>query len=102
MNFNEYYQQYLLKHQNKWCRRLHILGQLMTILYIVFVFWLMFSFSLWFFPLFIFTPFIIYFFAWPSHFIFEKNTPAAFKNPWLAKLSDWRMMWDILRGRIPF
>ena len=46
-------------------------------------------------------PFVVYPFAWSGHFLFEHNKPAAFKNPWLAKLSDWRMLFDILRGKIP-
>jgi hypothetical protein len=37
-----------------------------------------------------------------GHLYFEKNEPAAFKNPVLAKLSDWRMLWDIMRGKISF
>ena len=27
MTFEEYYQHYLSLHQNKWCRRLHVIGQ---------------------------------------------------------------------------
>lgn len=48
------------------------------------------------------TPFIVYPFAWTGHFYFEKNTPAAFKNPLWAKASDWVMLFDILRGKISF
>jgi hypothetical protein len=45
-------------------------------------------------------PFIIYPFAWTGHYLFEKNEPAAFKDPWKAKMADWMMFWDILRGKI--
>ena len=48
------------------------------------------------------TPFIVYPFAWTGHFYFEKNKPAAFKNPVWAKVSDWVMLFDILRGKISF
>jgi len=44
--------------------------------------------------------FVIYPFAWSGHYFFEKNTPAAFKNPLYAKISDWIMFKDILLGRI--
>ena len=37
MTFSEYYQYYLLLHQNKWTRRLHVFGQLATILFVLVV-----------------------------------------------------------------
>lgn len=98
MTFKEYYQHYLSLHQNKTCRRLHVLGQLVTIAFVsVIVYnggWLWFLLPL--------APFVVYPFAWSGHFYFEKNKPAAFKNPLMAKLSDWVMLFDILRGKIPF
>jgi len=48
----------------------------------------------------IFTPFIIYPFAWSGHFFFEKNKPAAFSNPLWAKACDWLMMRDILLNNL--
>lgn len=102
MKFNDYYKHYLSLHQNKWCRRLHMLGQLATIVYICLIGYLSFAATAYYLPLFLLTPTIVYPFAWMGHFIFEKNSPAAFRNPWLAKLSDARMTFDILRGRIPF
>jgi hypothetical protein len=35
MSMKEYYEVYLTLHQNKICRRLHVLGQIMTIFWIV-------------------------------------------------------------------
>ena len=96
MNMKEYYEMYLTLHQNKICRRLHVLGQIMTLLWIAGCLWYGFF---WFLFL---TPFIVYPFAWSGHFFFEKNQPAAFKDPVKAKISDWMMLWDILRGKIPF
>lgn len=95
MDFNTYYQEYLAKHQNLWCRRLHIIGNLVTLVYIGVVldhlspWWLLLA------------PFIIYPFAWSGHFFIEGNFPAAFKNPIRAKMADWRMIWDTIKGRIP-
>ena len=92
-NFSEYYQHYLSLHKNKWCRRLHVLGQLFTIAFVA----LSLNVSLW---LLIASPFVVYPFAWSGHYFFEKNEPAAFKNPLWAKLSDWVMLKDILTGKI--
>ena len=94
MTFAEYYEHYLTLHQNKWCRRLHALGQLATILFVgVCLYshaWL----------LLLFTPFVVYPFAWSGHYFFERNEPAAFKNPLWAKASDWVMLKDMLTGKI--
>jgi len=96
MTFNEYYQYYLTLHQNKWCRRLHILGQLGTVGYvsltIYFGWWIMLLGA----------PFIVYPFAWTGHYVFEKNTPAAFSRPLWAKACDWVMLKDVIIGKIKF
>tara|TARA_B100000963_G_scaffold229485_1_gene200151 strand:- start:1448 stop:1738 length:291 start_codon:yes stop_codon:yes gene_type:complete len=94
MTFSEYYEHYLTLHTNKWCRRLHVLGQLFTIAFVV----LVINYSLY--PLLILGPFIVYPFAWSGHFYFEKNKPAAFSRPIWAKACDWIMLKDILIGRI--
>ena len=94
MKMKEYYEMYLSLHQNKICRRLHVLGQFMTILWIV----LCVKFGYYWFL--ILTPFIVYPFAWSGHFFFEKNQPAAFKDPVKAKISDWIMLKDIAIGKI--
>lgn len=93
-NMNEYYQYYLTLHQNAWCRRLHVLGQLVTISYVLFCLlghrWL----------LILLTPLIIYPFAWSGHYFFEKNKPAAFSSPLRAKLADWMMLRDYFLGKV--
>ena len=102
MTFKEYYQMYLTLHQNKWNRRLHVLGQLFTIGYFILCVYLTFWKSLFFLPLFIASPFVVYPFAWSGHLFIEKNKPAAFKNPLWAKASDWVMLKDIITGKIKF
>lgn len=94
MNFNEYYKYYLTLHQNIWNRRLHVLGQLLTVYYV----WLCLTTI----PIYaiLLAPFIIYPFAWTGHFLFEKNKPAAFTNPLYAKASDWVMLKDWFLGKI--
>jgi len=94
MSFKEYYQYYLALHQNKWNRRLHVLGNLTTVAFVA----LCILQSLWF--VLLLTPFIVYPFAWTGHFFFEKNKPAAFSNPLWAKACDWVMLKDIFTGKI--
>jgi len=93
-NLEEYYKYYLSLHQNKYCRRLHFIGQCVTIVYTMLVFmsssWLMLALA----------PFVIYPFAWSGHYFYEKNAPAAFSSPIKAKISDWIMFKDILLGRL--
>ena len=94
MKFTEYYQHYLTLHQNKWCRRLHVLGQLATILTAMYIFytqtwWLLLA-----------LPFVVYPFAWSGHFFFEKNEPAAFSHPLWAKACDWVMLKDMITGKV--
>jgi hypothetical protein len=96
LTFWEYYEYYLTLHQNKWTRRLHVLGQLFTIMFIV----VCVNLKLW--PLLLLSPFVVYPFAWSGHYFFEKNKPAAFKNPLWAKVCDWIMLKDIIIGKIPF
>tara|TARA_Y100000310_G_C20053073_1_gene521480 strand:+ start:88 stop:390 length:303 start_codon:yes stop_codon:yes gene_type:complete len=93
---NEYYKYYLTLHQNKNCRRLHFLGQAVTLVYII----TLMTAGLW--GWLLFAPFVVYPFAWSGHFIFEKNEPAAFTNPIKAKISDFMMCRDILLGKIEF
>ena len=93
MTLNEYYEYYLTLHQNKWCRRLHVLGQFATILFLIYCF----TNNLFLLAL---SPFIVYPFAWSGHYFFEKNEPAAFKDPIKAKICDWIMLKDIMTGKI--
>lgn len=100
MTFKQYYQMYLTLHKNKWNRRLHVLGQLVTIMYLILSIYLSFYKSLVFLPMFIALPFVVYPFAWFGHLYIEKNKPAAFRNPIWAKAADWVMLKDIILGKI--
>ena len=94
MNLNQYYEHYINLHQNPKCRLLHFLGQLATIMFLIFIIykksWLMI----------LVVPLIVYPFAWSGHYFFENNKPAAFSNPIYAKISDWIMFKEILLGRL--
>ena len=93
MEMKEYYEYYLTLHQNPKCRLLHYTGQWATIFFVV---WSLIN--NWY--LLVLAPFIIYPFAWSGHYFFEKNKPAAFRDPVKAKISDWLMFRDIFLGRI--
>jgi hypothetical protein len=96
MTFKQYYQHYLTLHQNKTCRRLHILGQVVTIAFTILILYNMYWYLI---PL---VPFVVYPFAWSGHFFFEKNKPAAFSKPLWAKACDWIMLKDVLTGKLEF
>jgi len=92
--FKDYYKYYLTLHQNKVCRRLHVVGQLATISLLTYVLYT----QVW--VLLLLVPLIVYPFAWVGHIFFEKNKPAAWSNPLWAKASDWLMLKDWILGRI--
>jgi hypothetical protein len=41
-----------------------------------------------------------YAFAWFSHFVIEKNKPATFKYPLWSFISDYKMVFYMLTGRM--
>ncbi len=92
--FKEFYQYYLSKHQNKVCRRLHLLGLFVAVGLFGFAlfspYWLLCACA----------PLAGYPFAWTGHLLFEKNQPATWTNPLFSFLADLRMTWDIARGKI--
>jgi hypothetical protein len=94
MTFKKYYEYYLTLHQNKTNRRLHIVGQCVTLLTLVGAIllksWL----------LLLLTPVVIYPFAWTGHLFFEKNSPAAWSKPLWAKACDWVMLKDVLTRKL--
>jgi len=94
LTFKEYYEYYLTLHQNKWTRRLHVLGQLVTIIFIIGTILT----QIW--ALLLLAPFVVYPFAWSGHYFFEKNLPAAFSRPAWAKACDWIMLKDIVTGKL--
>ena len=98
-DFNEYYDYYLTLHQKRATKLFHIVGNLTTIFYIIIIIYLS-MLNLFWLPMILLSPFIVYPFAWYSHLFIEKNKPAAWSNPLWAKLCDWRMIYEVFIGKI--
>ena len=93
-NYNEFYCFYLTEHRNINSRRLHAVGSSLGI-----YFWAKairkrkakyLAYGL----------LSGYACAWVGHFFHEHNKPASFKQPLYSFISDWRMLSDIVRGRL--
>lgn len=97
MTFDDYYHYiYLPVHTQFMTRLCHLIGNLATVAWVVAV--LATSMSLWWLLL---TPFVVYPFAIPSHYLFEKMPPALFSgSPLKAKYSDVRMCYEWVTGKL--
>lgn len=93
-SFREFYPYYLGEHADVRCRRLHFAGSWVVLLVVVVA---LVSGNAWWLVL---APVAGYGFAWVGHYVFEKNRPATFTHPLYSLMGDWRMFWDILRGRV--
>jgi hypothetical protein len=92
--FHDFYPFYLGEHANRTCRRLHFAGTSIAAALLIAALlterWWLLALAL----------VQGYGFAWVGHFFFEHNRPATFKYPWFSFMGDWRLWWDMLRGRI--
>jgi hypothetical protein len=93
-SFAEFYPFYLSEHHNRISRRWHFVGSAVVLMLLIAglimqrwrLLWLM--------------PVAGYGCAWIGHFFFEKNRPATFRYPLYSLIGDWRLFFDILRGRV--
>lgn len=92
----DFYQFYLSEHTHRTSRRLHFIGSSIVVLLVVSALVLQ---AWW---LLLVALIQAYGFAWVGHFFFELNRPATFQHPLKSFVSDWRMWWEILTGKIPF
>jgi len=92
--YSEFYRFYLTEHKNKTSRMLHFIGTFLVFVMIFLAIYLELSY-LWY-----LVPVVGYGFAWVGHYFFEKNKPATFKYPLWSLISDFKMFFDLLFGRI--
>jgi hypothetical protein len=93
-NYAEFWDFYVSEHSKPLTRWLHFIG---TSLGIVLALFFLARGQWYFFPIF----FIVgYGFAWYSHFFIEKNKPASFRFPFWSLISDFKMMWYMVIGRM--
>jgi len=95
-NFEEFYPYYLEEHKKKGTRITHFIG---TTLFFI---WLA-SAAINAAPLHVlYGAITAYFFAWIGHFFIEKNKPATFQYPLMSLRGDFKLYFDILRGKQGF
>ena len=85
---------YLREHSHPANRRMHFVGTTLALLIIALV--ILNENYLWL----IAFPIVGYGFAWVGHFKIEKNTPATFKYPFWSFISDFRMYFLWLSGKL--
>ena len=92
--YGEFWDFYVLEHSKPATRALHFAGTSIGLALLV---WFVLSGRWYFFPLF----FVVgYAFAWFAHFVIEKNKPASFRYPFWSFVSDFKMMWYMITGRM--
>jgi hypothetical protein len=92
--YREFWDFYVREHSKPLTRVLHFIG---TSLGLLLLGWFVWSGRWYYFPVFLV---VGYTFAWSAHFFIEKNRPATFKYPFWSFISDFRMMWYMLTGRM--
>ena len=92
--YSEFWDFYIQEHSKPLTRILHFIG---TSLGIALLIWSLATGRWYFLPLFLV---VGYAFAWFAHFVVEKNRPATFKYPLWSFISDFKMMWYMITGRM--
>lgn len=92
--YAEFWDFYVAEHSQPLTRYLHFIGTLLSSVVLI---WIIRSGGWLFLPLVLV---VGYGFAWTSHFYVEKNKPATFKYPFWSFISDYKMVFYMLIGRI--
>ncbi|GAB3525848.1 DUF962 domain-containing protein [Pontibacter brevis] len=95
-SLKEFYPYYLSEHQHTTSRVLHFTGTGLLLMVAIA------AVALGEFKWLLLIPVIGYGFAWVGHFFFERNKPATFRYPFYSLASDFKLFFDILRGRQGF
>ena len=93
-NYAEFWDFYVQEHSQPLTRLLHFVG---TSLSMVLLIWIIRNGTWLYFPLCLI---VGYGFAWVSHFAVEKNKPATFQYPLWSFISDYKMIFYMLTGRM--
>src|ERR1700742_1737004 len=91
--YRDFWPHYLREHARPATRRLHYLGTALTFVFLA----LALRFGGWWWAS---VPIAGYGFAWAAHFGVEKNRPATFTHPLWSLVSDYRMFFLALTGRL--
>ena len=92
--YAEFWDFYVQEHSKPLTHILHFVGTSLGIALLIFSI----ATGRWYFlPLFLV---VGYAFAWFAHFVVEKNRPATFKYPLWSFISDFKMMWFMITGRM--
>ncbi len=91
--YAEFWPYYLREHSVPACRTMHYIGTALT--FVAFGLGLYVN-AYWFLA----APLAGYFFAWVAHFAIEKNKPATFTYPVWSLISDYRMFFAWITGRL--
>lgn len=92
--YREFYKFYLNEHSNKYCKLLHVTGTTLVLALVIAAVYYNSA------KLLILVPVAGYGFAWTGHFFFEKNKPATFKYPLWSFISDFKMYYEIISGKL--
>lgn len=93
-NYSDFWDFYIREHSKPATRLLHFVGTTMGLALLI---WFVATGRWYYFPMFLL---VGYAFAWFAHFVVEKNRPATFKYPLWSFISDFKMMWYMLTGRM--
>lgn len=92
--YAEFWPFYLQEHSNPTNRMLHYIGTTLVFVALAAAIW---TRNWW---LLLLMPVAGYFFAWVGHFGVQKNRPATFTYPFWSLVSDFRMYFTWLGGKI--
>ena len=92
--YADFYPYYLSEHRHPVCRLLPLLGTSLVLATLTYALAARAYWAL------LLMPVCGYGFAWVGHYFFEKNRPTTFRYPVWSLLSDFRMFFALISGRL--